>query len=68
MGIGVIIHDSMGKVLVTLSSPKDFIITPDIVEATMALRAVLLTRKLGFYKLVLEGGAFQVVQALRKEC
>lgn len=44
----------MSEVLASLSAPKDFIITPDIAEATMALRAMLLTCDLGFYKIVLE--------------
>lgn len=58
MGIAIIIRDSMGEVLATLSAPKEFIITPDIAKATATLRLVQFTRDLGFYKLVLEGDAF----------
>lgn len=49
----------MGEVLATLLTPKDFIITLDIVEATAALRTVLFIRELGFY-------VIQVMQALEK--
>lgn len=52
--------------LATLSAPKAFIIDPLIVEATAALRAVSFVRELGFYSMILEGDAFQVVQALKR--
>ena len=41
MGIGVIVRDSMGKVLATLSAPKDYIIELDIAEVVVTLRAIL---------------------------
>ncbi|XP_059446463.1 uncharacterized protein LOC132178010 [Corylus avellana] len=61
MGIGVIIRDSMGEVLTTLSAPKDYIIEPDIAEALVVLRAVLFCGELGFHWVILEGDALQVV-------
>lgn len=67
MGIGVIIKDNMRQVMAFLSAPRDFIIAPDIVEATAVLKALILTWDLGFIKIVLEGNTFQVVQALRKD-
>lgn len=66
MGIGVILRDSKGDVLATLSSQKEFIIDPVIVEATVALRAVSLVQELGFHKVILKGDAFQLVQVLNK--
>lgn len=63
MGIGVIVCDNMGEVLATLLDPKAYIIAPNIAEATSVLQAVNFTRELGFYKVVLEGDAIQVVQA-----
>lgn len=65
MGIYVIIIDGMDTVLATLSQPKDYIITPDIVEATAAQMVALFNRELRFYKVVLEGDIFQIVQALK---
>lgn len=44
----------MGEVLAISSTLKDFIITLDIAEATIALRAIIFTQELGFYKVVLE--------------
>jgi hypothetical protein len=57
MCIGVIIRDNMGEVLATLYEPRDYIIAPDVVEATTALRAAKFSCELGFYKAVLEGDA-----------
>jgi len=67
MGICVIIRDSKGELLATLSEPKDHIIAPEIAEAISALRAVHFSHGLGFYKVILEGDALQIVQALGKE-
>jgi len=39
MSIGVIIRDRMGEELDTLLELKDYIIAPDIAEATVAIRA-----------------------------
>jgi hypothetical protein len=64
MGIGVIVRDSMGEVLVTLSALKDYIIDPNIAVAMAALRAVLYCGELGFLRVILEVDALQVVQAL----
>ena len=53
MGIGVIVRDSMGDLLATLSSLKDYITEQDIVEIMAALRDVQLCHELGFYKVIL---------------
>lgn len=39
----------------------------DIAKAATVLRAVQLTQELDFCKIILEGDAFQVIQAMRKE-
>lgn len=67
MGIGVIVRDSQSEVLPTLSSPKAFITNPTIAEATATLRAVSFVQELGFFSMILEGDAFQIVQALKKD-
>ncbi|XP_059436480.1 uncharacterized protein LOC132169465 [Corylus avellana] len=54
MGIGVIVRDSMGEVLTTLSAPKDYINEPDIAEVMAALRIVLFCGELGFLRVILE--------------
>jgi len=51
MGIGIII-------LATLSEHKDNIIAHEIVN---------FNRELGFYKVIVEGDAFKIMQAPRKE-
>lgn len=65
MGVGVIIRDSKGEVLATLVAPKAYILTLDIAEALAALKAVSLSRDLGFNK-VLKGDVIVVVQALQR--
>jgi hypothetical protein len=55
--ISVIIRDSKGEVLVTLTEPQDNIIAPDVAEAMAALRAVNFSSPLGFFKIILEGDA-----------
>jgi hypothetical protein len=67
MGIGVIIRDSMGEILATLSEPKDYINAPDIAEATAALRASKFSSEFSFFRVVLECNALQIVQALKKD-
>jgi hypothetical protein len=65
--ISIIIRDCKHEVLATLSEPNDHIIAPEIVETIPSLRAVNFSRKLGFYKVILEGDALQIVHALKKE-
>jgi hypothetical protein len=67
MGIGVIVRDNMGEVFTTLSVPKDYIIALDIAKASAALWVANFCRELGLYRVILEGDAFQIVQALRKD-
>jgi hypothetical protein len=52
MGIGVIVIDGEGDVLAILLAPKDYIITPDIAKATVALRASNFYRELGLQRVV----------------
>jgi ribonuclease HI len=66
IGIGIIIRDSMGATMTTLSKPKDYIVALDIAEAMAVLRALHFSRELGFYMVILEGDALQVVHALEK--
>jgi hypothetical protein len=66
MSIGVIIRNRMGEELATLIELKDYIIAPDVVEATVVLRATKFNSELEFYKVFLDGYALQIVQKLKK--
>ena len=66
MGIGDRIRERMRGVLTTLSTPKDYIIDPNLAEAMLVLRAATFSHEIGFSKVVLEGDALQDVHALRK--
>jgi ribonuclease HI len=65
MGMGVIVRDPNGEVVAMLSAPRNYITAPDIAEAVAALKAVTFCRELGFSKVILEGDALQVVNALK---
>lgn len=58
IGIGVIVRDSEGEVLATLSALKAHIIAPDIAEAMVTLQVTCFCIEFGFYKVVLEGDTF----------
>ena len=55
MGIGMVVWDGTGEVMVTLLAPKEYIVEADIAKVAAALRAIKLGWELGFYKVVLEG-------------
>ncbi|GLT53434.1 hypothetical protein SLA2020_267040 [Shorea laevis] len=65
MGIGVIARDPTGEVVAMMFAPRSHIIVPEIAEAVVALKAVTFCRELGLSKVVLEGDALQIVQALK---
>jgi cell division protein FtsI/penicillin-binding protein 2 len=52
LGSGVIIKDRMGEMLATLSTPKDYIIDPNLAEARAAFRATTFIFEMGFSKVV----------------
>lgn len=52
MSIDVMVGHSKDEVLATLSESKDYIITPDIVEAMTVLRSENLSRVLGFDRII----------------
>jgi hypothetical protein len=53
--ISVIIRDSKGEVLVTLTEPQDNIIAPDVAKSTTILKAINFSCVLGFFKIIFEG-------------
>lgn len=44
--------------------PKDYIIAPNVAEATAAVK---FSGELGFFRMVLEGNTLKVVQMLKKD-
>jgi hypothetical protein len=65
IGIGAIVRDHNGEVLAMLCETMAFINDPVTAEALAARRGAELCQSLGILKLVLEGDALQIVQALR---
>ncbi|XP_040987840.1 uncharacterized protein LOC121235562 [Juglans microcarpa x Juglans regia] len=64
MGLGVIIRDSVGKLLVVVTAPKDHISTAAQAESTALLRAMVICTELGYYQVCFEGDAKVVVDAV----
>ncbi|GLT53638.1 hypothetical protein SLA2020_268960 [Shorea laevis] len=66
MGVRVIIRNSEGLVLSSLCSTLSFITDPVIAEAVAAWKAANLCQALGFQRVILEGDALAIVQALQQ--
>jgi hypothetical protein len=64
MGIGLIVRDHAGGVVAMACETKDHIQDLAIVEAIAARRDVELSAELGIRRLLLEGDALKIVQAL----
>ncbi|XP_040990906.1 uncharacterized protein LOC121238127 [Juglans microcarpa x Juglans regia] len=64
MGIGVVIRDDLGEVLVSLCSSKGRVTNPATVELHALWRALKLCVELNFTKVLLEGDALKVVKAV----
>jgi ribonuclease HI len=67
MGVGVIVRDGEGEVVAALHSSQMGITDPATAEAYAAWKAVQFGRDLGLPKVILEGDALVIVQALQKE-
>jgi hypothetical protein len=64
MGVGVIIRDGMGHVIVALSQPILALHETTTTEAMAALRAVEFCREVGINDILLEGDSLLVVKAV----
>nr|POE83415.1 hypothetical protein CFP56_49819 [Quercus suber] len=64
-GLGVIIRDSKGQAIASLSEQANLPFSPDIVEAMVAARAISFTQDLGFTSFQLEGDSVNVINALK---
>jgi hypothetical protein len=67
MGIALIVRDHAGGVVVMACETKEFVHDPAVAEALAAKRGVELSAEWGIQKLLLEGDALQIVQALNSD-
>jgi ribonuclease HI len=67
MGMGVVVRNNDGMVLVALAEVTPHITDLTTAEAVAARRVVTLCRGLGFLQVVFEGDSSLVVSALRTE-
>ena len=66
-GSGVIIRDSRGQALASLSEQALLPFSPEIVEAMAAARAISFAQGLGFTSFVLEGDSVNVIKAMQSD-
>jgi ribonuclease HI len=65
IGYDLIIRDFEGIVLAAQSTTKNFLVTPEVAEALTALHDVETCKELGFYDIILEGDALQIVNPIK---
>ena len=66
-GLGVVIRDSRGQALASLSVQASLPFSPEIVEAMAAARAISFAQGLGFTSFVLEGDSINIIKALQSD-
>ncbi|KAK9984201.1 hypothetical protein SO802_033726 [Lithocarpus litseifolius] len=66
-GLGVVVHDSQGSVIASLSEQAPLPFSTDIVEAMAAARALVFAKDLGITEFVLEGDSEVVITSLRSK-
>jgi len=67
VGLGVVVHDSQGSMIASLSEQAPLPFSSDIVEAMAAARALIFAQELGITEFVLEGDSEVVVNSLRSK-
>jgi hypothetical protein len=67
MGAGVVVRDSAGGVLAMYCMTKDSITSPSVAEALGAWAAVELAVRMELRRVVFEGDALEIINALRSE-
>ena len=67
MGVGIVVQNHSGDVLVTKCMTKAFVTDPKIAEAIATWTAVELVHQLGIPQVILEGDALVVVQVMQQE-
>ena len=66
-GLGVVVHDSQGSMIASLSEQAPMPFSSNIVEAMAAARALIFAQELGITEFVLEGDSEVVVNSLRSK-
>lgn len=61
IGVGVVARDFYGNVLGAKSLTKMVVVVPKLAEAMAAYKAMVFCKEVGFYEIILEGDAKQVV-------
>ena len=64
-GLGVVIHDSCGRVIGALAERIPIPTSPAIVEALTCQRAMVFAKELNLMDIVFEGDAEQIIKALQ---
>ena len=67
MSLGVVIRDSRGQALASLSEQASLPFSPEIVEAMAAARAISFTQGLGFTSFILEGDSVNIIKVLQSD-
>ena len=66
-GLGVVIRNSRGQALASLSEQTSLPFSPDITEALAAARAISFARGLSFTSFTLEGDSMNIIKSLKSE-
>jgi ribonuclease HI len=67
MGVGIVVRNHVGEVLVTKCTTKAFVTDPQIAKAIAAWTAAELIHQLGLPQVILEGDALAMVQVMQQE-
>jgi hypothetical protein len=67
MGVGLIVHDHKGRVVVALYAPRLYVHDHTTAEALAAWHLAEFCMQLGYKKIILEGDSLEIVQAFHKE-
>ena len=67
VGIGVIVRDSNGQAIASLSEQTSLPFSPEIVEAMATARAISFVQDLGFTSFILEGDSVNVINTLNSD-
>ena len=66
-GVGVVIRDNNGAVLASCSEKLSQAYKAEETETLAALKALMFTHELGFQRIILEGDALGLIQALKSQ-
>jgi hypothetical protein len=67
MGVGVVVRDSTGAVLAMLCTIRKSITSPAVAETVGAWAAVELAKRMGLRRVIFEGDALEIIQALTRD-